>query len=67
MSLLFPTTQVGSYPQPEWLIDRSKLLLFAITPDCMTRAGTCMTDCATHPLLSSPDPAAVAGVIRQGR
>jgi len=23
--LLFPTTLVGSYPQPEWLIDRSKL------------------------------------------
>src|SRR5262245_2655696 len=22
---LFPTTLVGSYPQPEWLIDRSKL------------------------------------------
>jgi len=26
MSPLFPTTLVGSYPQPEWLIDRSKLL-----------------------------------------
>jgi 5-methyltetrahydropteroyltriglutamate--homocysteine methyltransferase len=26
MSLLFPTTLVGSYPQPEWLLDRSKLL-----------------------------------------
>jgi 5-methyltetrahydropteroyltriglutamate--homocysteine methyltransferase len=25
MSLLFPTTLVGSYPQPEWLIDRKKL------------------------------------------
>jgi 5-methyltetrahydropteroyltriglutamate--homocysteine methyltransferase len=25
MSLLFPTTIVGSYPQPEWLIDRKKL------------------------------------------
>ena len=25
MSLLFPTTLVGSYPQPEWLIDRAKL------------------------------------------
>jgi len=24
--MLFPTTLVGSYPQPEWLIDRSKLL-----------------------------------------
>ena len=24
-SLLFPTTLVGSYPQPEWLIDRKKL------------------------------------------
>src|SRR5262244_3560955 len=23
--LLFPTTLVGSYPQPEWLIDRKKL------------------------------------------
>jgi len=23
--MLFPTTLVGSYPQPEWLIDRSKL------------------------------------------
>jgi len=22
---LFPTTLVGSYPQPEWLIDRKKL------------------------------------------
>ena len=22
---LFPTTLVGSYPQPEWLIDRAKL------------------------------------------
>jgi 5-methyltetrahydropteroyltriglutamate--homocysteine methyltransferase len=26
MSLLFPTTLVGSYPQPEWLLDRAKLL-----------------------------------------
>ncbi len=25
MALLFPTTLVGSYPQPEWLIDRKKL------------------------------------------
>lgn len=24
--MLFPTTLVGSYPQPEWLIDRGKLL-----------------------------------------
>jgi 5-methyltetrahydropteroyltriglutamate--homocysteine methyltransferase len=24
-SVLFPTTLVGSYPQPEWLIDRTKL------------------------------------------
>ncbi len=26
MSVLFPTTLVGSYPQPEWLLDRSQLL-----------------------------------------
>ena len=25
MSLLFPTSLAGSYPQPEWLIDRAKL------------------------------------------
>jgi 5-methyltetrahydropteroyltriglutamate--homocysteine methyltransferase len=25
MEMLFPTTLVGSYPQPEWLIDRAKL------------------------------------------
>src|SRR2546423_2433694 len=25
MAMLFPTTLVGSYPQPEWLIDREKL------------------------------------------
>src|SRR5213083_3502339 len=25
MTMLFPTTLVGSYPQPEWLIDRKKL------------------------------------------
>src|SRR6058998_867314 len=25
MTMLFPTTLVGSYPQPEWLIDRQKL------------------------------------------
>ena len=30
MSTLFPTTLVGSYPQPEWLIDRQ--LLAANTP-----------------------------------
>src|ERR687898_596775 len=24
-AMLFPTTLVGSYPQPEWLIDRKKL------------------------------------------
>ena len=23
--MLFPTTLVGSYPQPDWLIDRKKL------------------------------------------
>src|ERR1700758_747902 len=26
MNTLFPTTLVGSYPQPDWLIDRGKLL-----------------------------------------
>lgn len=26
MRLLFPTTIVGSYPQPDWLIDKAKLL-----------------------------------------
>jgi 5-methyltetrahydropteroyltriglutamate--homocysteine methyltransferase len=26
LTLLFPTTLVGSYPQPEWLIDRKKLV-----------------------------------------
>jgi 5-methyltetrahydropteroyltriglutamate--homocysteine methyltransferase len=25
MAMLFPTTLVGSYPQPEWLIDRARL------------------------------------------
>src|SRR5215475_8883630 len=25
MTMLFPTTLVGSYPQPEWLIDRQRL------------------------------------------
>ena len=25
IALLFPTTLVGSYPQPDWLIDREKL------------------------------------------
>src|SRR5215510_10871892 len=25
MAKLFPTTLVGSYPQPDWLIDRKKL------------------------------------------
>src|SRR5687767_6141312 len=25
VAMLFPTTLVGSYPQPEWLIDRQKL------------------------------------------
>jgi 5-methyltetrahydropteroyltriglutamate--homocysteine methyltransferase len=23
--MLFPTTLVGSYPQPDWMIDRKKL------------------------------------------
>src|SRR4249920_1304220 len=32
---LFPTTVVGSYPQPEWLIDRS--LLAATTPPRVRR------------------------------
>ena len=27
MKKLFPTTLVGSYPQPDWLIDRAKLAL----------------------------------------
>src|SRR5215470_6651256 len=26
MNILLPTTLVGSYPQPDWLIDRGKLL-----------------------------------------
>jgi methionine synthase II (cobalamin-independent) len=25
LGLLFPTTLVGSFPQPEWLIDRARL------------------------------------------
>ena len=25
MSILLPTTLVGSYPQPDWLIDRQRL------------------------------------------
>ena len=26
MNLLFPTTLVGSYPQPDWLIDKARLI-----------------------------------------
>jgi len=33
--MLFPTTLVGSYPQPEWLIDRAKL---AMSPPARVRA-----------------------------
>ena len=44
MAKLFPTTLVGSYPQPDWLIDRKKLAgrfpprvrateLWRVTPD----------------------------------
>jgi 5-methyltetrahydropteroyltriglutamate--homocysteine methyltransferase len=33
MSKLFPTTLVGSLPQPDWLIDRKRLALFAAGAD----------------------------------
>ena len=47
---LFPCTIVGSYPQPEWLIDRAKLAgrfpprtrakeLWRIQPDCLKVAA----------------------------
>src|SRR3990170_256491 len=49
MDLLFPTTLVGSYPQPEWLLDRSQLLsrlpprvrakeLWRIAPELLAQA-----------------------------
>jgi len=42
--MLFPTTLVGSYPQPEWLIDRAKL---AKSPPARVRA---------HELWRIPEP-----------
>ncbi len=58
---LFPTTLVGSYPQPDWLIDR-KRLADIVPPRARARelwrveAGTCSTqaqDDATHPRASA--------------
>ena len=47
--MLFPTSLVGSYPQPDWLIDRSRLAgrfpprvraaeLWRVAPDCLPEA-----------------------------
>ncbi|HUC58239.1 MAG TPA: cobalamin-independent methionine synthase II family protein [Streptosporangiaceae bacterium] len=47
--MLFPTSLVGSYPQPDWLIDRQKLAgrfpprvrareLWRVDPECLTEA-----------------------------
>jgi 5-methyltetrahydropteroyltriglutamate--homocysteine methyltransferase len=49
MAKLFPTTLVGSYPQPDWLIDRKKLAgrfpprvrameLWRVSPDWLSEA-----------------------------
>ena len=59
MAKLFPTTLVGSYPQPDWLIDRKKLAgrfpprvrateLWRVSPDWLER-GAGRRDAARHP------------------
>ena len=59
MSLLLPTSLVGSYPQPEWLIDRVKLAgrfpprvrlneLWRVAPDYLLQAQDDATIVAIH-------------------
>ena len=58
--MLFPTTIVGSFPQPEWLIDRAKLAgrfpprvrakeLWRIPAEFLAEAQDCL-------LYTSPSP-----------
>src|SRR6202007_890498 len=57
--MLFPTTLVGSYPQPEWLIDRKKLAgrfpprvrakeLWTVPPEHLAQAQDDATLLAIH-------------------
>ena len=55
--MLLPTTVVGSYPQPDWLIDRDKLTTLPPVrgqSDGERRAWRCPADCCRVPHASGP-------------
>ena len=66
MARLFPTTLVGSYPQPDWLIDREKLAgrfpprvrakeLWRVSPDWLDEAQDDATRASPSATRSAPD------------
>ena len=55
MNTILPTTLVGSYPQPDWLIDRAKLAGRFPPRDDKIRVNSSSLD---HPLVILPDPSA---------
>src|SRR4051794_41336188 len=74
MAKLFPTTLVGSYPQPDWLIDRKKLAgrfpprvrakeLWRVAPDWLARGQ----DDATRVALPAPEGARPGLITHRGR
>jgi 5-methyltetrahydropteroyltriglutamate--homocysteine methyltransferase len=52
MNTILPTTLVGSYPQPDWLIDRAKLAGRFPPRDDKIRVNSSSLD---HPLVILPD------------
>ncbi len=59
--MLFPTTLVGSYPQPDWLIDRSKL---AKSPPARVRAQD-LWRISDHYLAQAQDDATIVAISEQ--
>ena len=55
MNTILATTLVGSYPQPDWLIDRAKLAGRFPPRDDKIRVNSSSLD---HPLVILPDPSA---------
>ena len=56
---LIPTTLVGSYPQPDWLIDRERLL--SNLPAARARAGSCGA-CRSRYLAEAQDDATALAI-----
>ena len=51
---LLPTTVVGSYPQPAWLVDGDVLKQHGVPKEMPTGYGGCRRPCWSKPRMTAP-------------